>query len=300
MTYGEPNMNTTLDVKAFGGTVHLDGSLSVKEAIDKIIEQLDIDYDVATIKKENFFAIAIEFGGLQLQLAADNKLAESGEQMLNLFNTKKVLAQCLNKCGGEQTNPEVSFKLCRNGFLSIKSEKKITNCKLLKFLYLEAKEKVEKNIYPLSPEKRLELRVIEQFLKSIDSSNSEPCKRNSIYDIVEKVYGEINYKNTLRKRTLKFKMLRYAKKEEDKFNVEPQKCGREELYHQYLAICHEIKSYGGFVFEGQMERSIMESILHLQYEDKKVYVSVNEQGFHIINKECPVSCVPSYHFQKQN
>lgn len=200
---------------------------------------------------------------LRLQLKDDHRLIEVKTKMMSLLKRKNFICR---------------FRLGRNGYLRIEEEESIKHHKLLKFLYLEAKENIRNNFYPLSNLQRVELDKIQFMLE-------EDAKTSTFYKVFKQKTRTLSCRNSLKRMRNQFQLLKYARNQ-DGFEEK----SKIDLYREYLQKCHQfVPCYGGFFYEGQMERSIRESILHKRFYDKKILVAINQNGLHLINLECPVS-----------
>ncbi|KAF7487616.1 hypothetical protein SSS_03907 [Sarcoptes scabiei] len=198
---------------------------------------------------------------LRLQLKDDHRLIEVKTKMMSLLKRKNFICR---------------FRLGRNGYLRIEEEESIKDHKLLKFLYLEAKENIRNNFYPLSNLQRVELDKIQFMLE-------EDAKTSTFYKVFKQKTRTLSCRNSLKRMRNQFQLLKYARNQ-DGFEEK----SKIDLYREYLQKCHQfVPCYGGFFYEGQMERSIRESILHKRFYDKKILVAINQNGLHLINLECP-------------
>mgnify|MGYP006938787148 CR=1 FL=1 len=227
---------------------------------------------------------------LQLPLNRKHRLIEMKEKFKELLKTDEIKSSL------------VEFRLGRNGYLSIKDEEKINNAKVLRILYLEARDNVKKNIYPLDITRRVELCEIElraeyYHQKSVESVHSITSNfENDFYKTLKIQAKNLSYQNSLRKTQNYWKMTKNAKKTcltlqkcIEKSDVVDSISRDAEWYIEYLRKCREsIPCYGGFFFEAQMERSILEALIHANFYDKKILIGINEKGLHLINIECPV------------
>ncbi|OTF81443.1 calcium-binding protein p22-like protein, partial [Euroglyphus maynei] len=227
---------------------------------------------------------------LQLPLNRKHRLIEMKDKFKKLLKTT------------ESSSSFVQFRIGRNGFLSLKDEEKIHNEKLLRILFLEARDNVNKNIYPLDISKRLKLWEIEYKINRTAGYNhqqSVESKENGdddLYMTLKKQAKSLSYQNSLRKTQNRWKMLKNVKKacmnlqtDTEKGDIVDRISPRSQWYIEYLRNCREsIPCYGGFFFDAQIERSIIEAIIHKKIYDKKISIGINENGIHLINIECPV------------
>ena len=234
---------------------------------------------------------------LQLPLNRRHCLHEMKEKFLKLLKEKSF----------------VQFRFGRNGYLSIKDEERINNKKLLRILYLEARDNINKNIYPLNISELLKsweidyrinriLLLADKHNESIESSRSSIEINKDLYKTLKKQTKTVSYHNSLRKTPNRWKMLMNVKKTcmNLQKDIEKIDSGYDDvvdrinpemsLYMEYLDICRKsIPCYGGFFFEAQMERSIRDAFIHKNFYDKKILIGINENGLHLINNECPVN-----------
>ncbi|KAH7645818.1 calcium-binding protein p22-like protein [Dermatophagoides farinae] len=246
------------------------------------------DYNVLAIWITNI-ETAPNQSKLQLPLNRKHRLIEMKEKFKELLKTDEIKSSL------------VEFRLGRNGYLSIKDEEKINNAKVLQILYLEARDNVKKNIYPLDITRRVELCEIElraeyYHQKSVESVHSITSNfENDFYKTLKIQAKNLSYQNSLRKTQNYWKMTKNAKKAcmtlekcIEKSDVVDSISRDAEWYIEYLRKCREsIPCYGGFFFEAQMERSILEALIHANFYDKKILIGINEKGLHLINIECP-------------
>ncbi|KAH9422130.1 Ca2+-binding actin-bundling protein (actinin), alpha chain (EF-Hand protein super) [Dermatophagoides pteronyssinus] len=243
---------------------------------------------------------------LQLPLNRRHCLHEMKEKFLKLLKEKSF----------------VQFRFGRNGYLSIKDEEKINKTKILRILYLEARDNINKNIYPLNISELLKsweidyrinriLLLADKHNESIESSRSSIEINKDLYKTLKKQTKTVSYHNSLRKTPNRWKMLMNVKKTcmNLQKDIEKIDSGNDDvvdrinpemsLYMEYLDICRKsIPCYGGFFFEAQMERSIRDAFIHKNFYDKKILIGINENGLHLINNECPkiISSIPFSEF----
>lgn len=159
-------------------------------------------------------------------------------------------------CGRElELSKDCVFKIKRNPLLRISFEKKVSDPVILKLLYQEAKENIERNLYFFSKKQEKKLKKLDKtFVRKTSVESAESSDST----------------------------------EEDKQSL----VGNEA---NFLSICRELKQYGGFAFNGRIDGSIIASLLHSskffgkkREPEKNVAVVINEHGLHVVNLKCPV------------
>ena len=153
---------------------------------------------------------------------------------------------------------------------------------LLEFLYENAKERFHKNYYPFDKFDLIDLLLIEAKIEKKD------FKSQLVNHILS---SEISSHYKMARR---FKMLFYKFFNEIGFKSTKKSENIIELYQDYLKICRRVECYGGFVFKGQIERSLVTSLTQFISRDTNVVLIINERGVHVINVEIPVSSLTKF------
>lgn len=279
--------------------------LTAQQVIKQIFHQLDIDYENCEQEGAKLPVSLWACGrNLRLQLMPDHNIGDIRDKMKTLI--KNIPSKEDNKC-------DIVFRLARNGFYDGEDEF-IVDKVLLRLLYFEAKTNIESNIYPITClefNNMINLRVIKDLIEKrlkntdeiedlttsdshrIESKTLAPMRSTRLEVPIDcpaaakAIKSELTYKNTIRKKFLTRSVSMYAKRQESR-TEQFEQMDLDELLAKYLSICRTLDCYGGFIFEGQMERSFIESITHRAYYDKKVSIIINKNGLHVVNMQCPV------------
>src|SRR5699024_1927995 len=118
------------------------------------------------------------------------------------------------------------FKLARNGFYKISDEEQIKDINLLRLLYIEARNNVNENVYPLTNADRVKLGQIELLIEKIEKKINE---NTEFYDVFKRACKTLPYKNTLRRKMKQHTMLRLARSD----SLENHQKEELELYRSY-------------------------------------------------------------------
>lgn len=192
---------------------------------------------------------------------------------------------------------EVTFRMARNGLHYGTSDAEIENETLMDSLYVECLQKRRKNVYPIKSLNKLigECLRLEkncELDEKQNGNNVENDQAESIEIDFEKEAQNVcnNYQNTITRKRVVRQISKLSGKPQ--FQENSLKKNRSPK-REYLEFCQKnFSCYGGFVFDGQMERSLVEILFHgFDYCDKKVKIVVNQNGLHIITIQCPVSFV---------
>lgn len=259
--------------------VNADVNWTAQQVIDEIYTKNGID-----IKDEDSTALALWACGknLRLQMMPEQILSVTKDKMAKMI--KNIPSDCADE------SSDIVFKLARNGFYT-KDDEKIDDAYICSLLYYEAKNNIKENIYPrteLGGDQIIALRIIEALIdKKTSPDDSELFDRQAV---VKKISSELSYKNSIKKRFLTRSMSKCAAKRQNS-TPDFENLNEKQLYQNYLRICRKLDCYGGFIFEGQMERSFLESLTHGEYYDKKVGIIINLIGLTIVNIHCPVSVI---------
>lgn len=278
MTTSTEEANNVVVHLSFGPPISVNGDVNrtAQQVIDEIYTKNGID-----IKDEDSTALALWACGknLRLQMMPEQILSDTKDKMTKMI--KNIPSDCA------EDSSEIVFKLARNGFYT-KEDDKIDDAYICSLLYYEAKNNIKENIYPrteLGDDQIIALRIIEALIDKKTSHEDSEIDRQAV---VKKISSELSYKNSLKKRFLTRSMSKCAAKRQNS-TPDFENLTEKELYQNYLKICRMLECYGGFIFEGQMERSFLESLTHGEYYDKKVGIIINPKGLHIVNLHCPVS-----------
>lgn len=198
---------------------------------------------------------------------------------------------------------EMEFRLGRNNVLNIEEEKKIEDEKILEILFLDAKNNVVNNYYPLKRAIRAKLSKIECEIrnrksKDDDESSFEDIFRQYTENLPQTPWTKIrNLMEISRKLKNQSTEIPSSIDGEETDSVSSGSANSyaikslSELYREYLDICRKYaECYGGVIFKGQIERTLLEAIRHRCYYDTSVAVVLmpNNQDLHIVNLECSV------------
>lgn len=268
---------------SYGPPITVDSAAhrTAQQVLEEIFTQNGID-----AKDEDSTALALWVcaRGLRLQMMPDQKLGDTRRKMSQMVKNIPSDQKC---CTIESVEPEIVFRVARNGFYT-KEDEKIEDVHICRLLYYEAKGNIQENIYPrtaLDPDQVIALRIIEALIDKKITSNDDADLADR-QAVVKKISSELSYKNSLRKRVLTRSYSKCAAKRQNS-TPDFEHLNEAQLYQHYLHICRKLDCYGGFIFEGQMERSFLESLTHGEYYDNKVGIIINPKGLHIVNLHCP-------------
>ncbi|KAI2801414.1 hypothetical protein RDWZM_008424 [Blomia tropicalis] len=288
--------------------------------IDSEDENEEEDYDEA--QRNMFikcFGLWVCGKNLCLQLMPEHSVCQTYTTMQTMVKDMFV-----HESRPTKFSDQIIFCLKRNGF-SDYDDCKITNKVWLKLLYHEARVNIKNNIYPLmwvhcnddkekdnskklkpkkSIDKMLDIAIIENAIeKKVNTGETDSLSDSQLNLVLtaKTVNKELKYQNSIKKHLLVRRVSKCALKRQNSNQSESsipdyEKMTLRKLYQTYLSICQKyLDCYGGFIFEGQMERGLIDSLTHNQYYDKQIAIIINRKGLHLINLQCPK--VESYEFK---
>lgn len=284
--------------------IEIDGNKTAGEAIKEICQTKHLNCDTNCL---NQLALWVE-----CKIESNYKHKEPTDsdeiklQLVDHLRINDVREKIIQNYSNYPNKLEIEFRLGRNNSLNIKEEEKIEDENILEILFLDAKNNVVNNYYPLKRAIRAKLSRIECEIRNRKSKGDD---ENSFEDIFRQYTENLPETPWTKIRNL-MEISKKFKNQSPDISSTIDANGEEtdsvssgsanslttkslsELYREYLDICrkHAEQCYGGVIFKGQIERTLLEAVRHRCYYDKSVAVIImpNNQDLHIVNLECSV------------
>lgn len=195
----------------------------------------------------------------------------------------------LSKDKIEQDQPVSSLQ--RNMFLDKLDEEKIDSELALKLLYEEAKSNVLGGRYQVEDEEYLS--AIQLKIDYLRTNDDRILTTQYFKENVD-LYLSPNYLQSSTGSFLTLNRLRAAATSLDQkvnniLNNELD-LPLKELYREYLRRCHQLPHYGSVFYHGQIEKNLSKfTSLITRSQDLKVWIGINYDGIHFIDKKTSVS-----------
>lgn len=184
----------------------------------------------------------------------------------------------------DSDEPVLTFQ--RNVFFDKSEEKKITDTKMLKMLYAEAKENVLEGRYPCETDDCMVLAAIQARLElgPYDPHKHTPeFFRPRIREFLPEHACRSHWfllglgaKNGPERRLA------------ERYQGMPANAKDYRLLRKYLEFCWALPYYGCAFFDGQMERPVRGVAALMNHFDLPVLVGINREGVHVIDPGQPV------------
>lgn len=284
IVFGKDNFEIKLDLP------ELDHSnVTCKELLKNIEEKLNLTADLRSIKLtgEKVFSLGLISNYLELPLRNSYKPFDILICWSDLLRTFSPKIHHLKQDQIDEDQPLLCLQ--RNVFFTREDENKIENELILRLLYEEAKRNVLDGKYQFDDEEFLaaiQLKI--DYLRTNDQLILETqYLKENLTDYLSDNYLQANSNTFLTinrsRSTLDQKINRRLKS--DQLNLE-----LKDLYIEYLKKCQQLPHYGSIFFHAQIERnqSMFSSIMRLN-QDFKVWVAINYEGIHFIDKKSSVN-----------
>lgn len=283
--FGKDNNEIRLEIPELN---HMD--ITCSELLNQIAKylsngQTNLSEELKSIEK--IFSLSLISNYLELPLKGTYKpfgILICWSELLKNFSPKfHHLKQVLV----EEDQPILSIQ--RNMFLTKNEELKLNNELILKLLYEEARSNVLVGKYQVDEGDYLaaiQLKI--DYLRTNDDQllNSQYLKENLDkyvpVNCLQSTAGSFLTLNRLRTTSLDQKIINILKSDELNLNL-------KELYKEYLKRCHQLPHYGSVFFHGQIEKNQSMFTSLIKNQDLKVWVAINYEGIHFIDKKTFVS-----------
>lgn len=257
--------------------------ITCEELILKIDEQLNLS-NKCNVPIQMVFSLCLVSKYLELPMKDSYKpfgILMCWSDLLKTFSPK------FHHLKNEQIEQDQPFlSLQRNMFLDRADEEKIENELVLKLLYEEAKSNVINGRYQLEDEEHnsaIQLQI--DYLRTNDERIlttqyfKENCDQYLSSNYLQSSTGTFLTLNRLRATSLDQRVNNIVKSELGNLTL-------KSLYKDYLKRCSKLAQYGSVFYHGQIEKNLsIFSSLIARNQDLKVWVGVNYDGIHCIDKK---------------
>lgn len=259
--------------------------VTCKELLKRIEEKLNLTDELRSIKLsgEKVFSLGLISSHLELLLKDSYKpfnILVCWNDLLRTFSPK---IRHLKPDQIDEDQPLLSLQ--RNAFLSRTDENRIQNELILNLFYEEAKQNVFDGKYQFEDEDTLaaiQLKI--DYLQTNDDNIlTTQYLKEHLNEYLSTTYLQSNSNSFLTinrsRSSLDLKINKRLKS--DELNLE-----LKDLYKEYLKKCHQLPHYGSVFYHAQIEKnqSILSSIMRVS-QDLKVWVAINYDGIHFIDKK---------------
>ena len=277
IVFGKDNTEIKLELPEFNHK-----NVTCKELLIKIGDHLNVPKE----ELNKLFTLSLNSKYLELALKEGYKPFGILACWSDLLRTFAPKFHQLKQEEIESDQPVLSLQ--RNLFLAKTDEEKLDNELILKLFYEEAKSNVRNGRYQLDDEDYLaaiQLKI--DYLRVNDDLllTTQYLKENLDQ------YLSTNYSQSTASTFLTLNRLRITSLDQKIINLtnsQQLNLSIKDLYKLYLSKCRQLAYYGSVFYHGQIEKnqSVLTSLIKNQ--DLKVYVAINYEGIHIIDKKTSV------------
>jgi hypothetical protein len=266
------------------------------EVANAVYQELERVYQIPFRRHSSLFALWISSPVLELQLQPLHRpfsvLAQWDQLLRKYANIEGKKGRALI----EKDEPILSLQ--RNVFLRKSEEALIEDIRVLELLYEEAKVNVLDGRYPLQDYEAMaalqaaidlgpyDLRVhsVDYFRQRLNEYIPSHCKYTS--GTGSGTSGSNSGRTSNWFSTVK-RVPSVCHRILDLYRQIDASAPRFRLLRKYLEICWKCPFYGSAFFSGQIERPVQGVATLMNHHDCKIWVAINWEGIHLINKKNP-------------